>query len=229
MASMNEYEPIDFTRTCTIRVGYPESLKEYIVHEGLLTSCSKFFRLALKAGWKESEDRVVYLPEENGAVVEQYLHLLYHRQIGHFRAQAKDDQKNDSNNAQDAQDQICENLCDLYLFADRVQDTDAKNTIMDAMYSLCIEQIGTVSQYAKGYTPNLASIEKIYYGTPGPCPIRQFFAELYACRAQKSWCAAFNIAIWPREFLEEMIDMYTTFKKPTANPFKNRLKFHEIE
>jgi hypothetical protein len=86
-----------------------------------------------------------------------------------------------------------------------------------------------VSQYAKGYTPNLACVEKIYYGTPGPCPMRQFVAELYACRGQPFWCEAFNIGIWPREFLEDLIKMFTTFKKPTSNPFKNRLKFHEVD
>jgi len=57
-------------------VGSKDSLKTYIVHSEALISRSVFFRKALSGPWKEANERVVRMPDDDIETLELYLHLV---------------------------------------------------------------------------------------------------------------------------------------------------------
>ena len=48
-----------------IVVGDPEAVRDFYIHEALLTTRSKFFERAMRKGWKEAEHKLVKLPEDD--------------------------------------------------------------------------------------------------------------------------------------------------------------------
>jgi hypothetical protein len=53
-----------------IEVGTGDELRCFTVHDAFLTSRSLFFRKALSGAWKESEERVIKLPEDRNDTFE---------------------------------------------------------------------------------------------------------------------------------------------------------------
>lgn len=53
----------------------------FVVHEALLTHHSPFFRAALTGKFKEAEEKVVRLPEEQPSVVESFVYWVYHQRF----------------------------------------------------------------------------------------------------------------------------------------------------
>jgi len=58
-------------------VGTTIDQDEFFVHEDLICPRNEFFRKAMNGQWKESEKRMVPLPEDEAAVFSLYLKLLY--------------------------------------------------------------------------------------------------------------------------------------------------------
>lgn len=63
----------------TIIIGKEE--KKFVVHEHLLTHYSDFFRAALTGDFKEAEDKIVRLEEEDPTVFEFFVHWLYYQRF----------------------------------------------------------------------------------------------------------------------------------------------------
>lgn len=59
----------------TVVVG--ESQQEITAHEGVLCGSSKLFRNAMNGKWKESEDRRIFLPDDDPETFRSYLQLCY--------------------------------------------------------------------------------------------------------------------------------------------------------
>jgi hypothetical protein len=71
--------------------------------------------------WKESEDGIVRLPEDDPQVFDIYVQSLYLGHVSQF-------------NGQDADGLDYGMLADLYAIAQKLQDVKAKNTASRAIY-----------------------------------------------------------------------------------------------
>jgi hypothetical protein len=54
-----------------------DNTETFNVHTALLTARSEFFKKALNGAWKEAEDKVFKLPEDDPANFATYVHHLY--------------------------------------------------------------------------------------------------------------------------------------------------------
>ena len=64
-----------------VNVGEDDEMKTFFVHHGLLTQNSSFFTTALKSPWKEAQEQIVELPEDDTDVFELYLQWLYQHKL----------------------------------------------------------------------------------------------------------------------------------------------------
>ena len=67
--------------TVCVVVGQEPNQKKFFVDPYRICYCSKFFRNALRGGWKSAEDLKVTLKEENPRVFAWYLDTLYVRML----------------------------------------------------------------------------------------------------------------------------------------------------
>ncbi|KAF2660739.1 hypothetical protein K491DRAFT_573800, partial [Lophiostoma macrostomum CBS 122681] len=157
--------------TVKLLVGDAQQQEEFIVHEHIITTRSKFFEAALKDAWKEAEERVIKLPEDDPEVVLQYVRLLYGQNMS-FKV-APDSKF--ASTVQAAFFSKSELLCKLYVFGEKMQDLRLKNTAMEAMHATWTpkQSDGSIQ------TPGFSSVGVIYEGTPGPCPPRRLLVQLY--------------------------------------------------
>ncbi len=51
--------------------------QKFAVHEDLICRSSEFFKAAVSKGWKEEQDREVYLPEQQPLAFQTYLQFIY--------------------------------------------------------------------------------------------------------------------------------------------------------
>jgi hypothetical protein len=61
----------------TVLVGDGDDKHDFTVHEDVICGCSEFFRKAMNGKWKESEERVVPLPQEDPEIFSMYLQACY--------------------------------------------------------------------------------------------------------------------------------------------------------
>jgi hypothetical protein len=69
------------TDTVRIRVGTGDNVKEFVIHKRVLTARSDFFVKALEKHWKEGEDKVVELPEDDIEIFNLYRGLVYSQHL----------------------------------------------------------------------------------------------------------------------------------------------------
>ncbi|KAF1950260.1 hypothetical protein CC80DRAFT_539715 [Byssothecium circinans] len=87
MANENHFLDDLGTSVITVNVGSGTNLKAFTVHEKLLCERSEFFRTTLNGKWKESDVRVVDLPEDDPATFALYVQCLY---AGHITQRESD-------------------------------------------------------------------------------------------------------------------------------------------
>jgi hypothetical protein len=176
-------------------VGTGDNQQDFDVHESFLTGSSLFFKNALSGDWIEAKTRRVNLPEEEPAVFHDYVHFLYRRTLC---------VKSDSNDGIDEQ----ESLLKLYVLAEKLQDMDMKNVVMEAMYN-CFCEICT----GENHTPNVECIRIVYEGTPAGSPMRRLLVDFYTYYHGAS---SFKVDDdYPYELLHELtINLLTKRTKP---------------
>lgn len=64
-------------KAITAVVGQGDNKRDFIVHEELICESSEFFRKALAGNWKETQDRIVKLPEDDPDMFALYLQAVY--------------------------------------------------------------------------------------------------------------------------------------------------------
>ena len=100
-----------------VKVLVGEQEQAFTVHEGLICARSKFFRNAMNGNWLEADEKIVRLPDDEPAVFEGYLAVLYLKELPVIN-------ENDG--------QYLE-LAKLYVFAEKLMDTKSKNVIVEEM------------------------------------------------------------------------------------------------
>lgn len=65
--------------TITVLVAEGNAQKKFVIHQDLICARSDFFRNSMKDGWKESNEGVVELPEDDPQIFGLYVQSLYVR------------------------------------------------------------------------------------------------------------------------------------------------------
>lgn len=161
--------------------------RTYYVHQNLITARSEYFKRATNGKWLESDERTVNLREDLPYVFEIYLSLLYTGTLA---------TKNRLRNHETAEEY--EVLARIYVLAERLQDTKAKNFISEAILELSRELITTSSRAPI----SISAVEIIYGGTPESSQARRLFVDLFADHGGDEWLPA-NADI-PHDFLYDL-------------------------
>jgi hypothetical protein len=182
-----------------ISVGTGNDKQDFDVHESFLRS-SLFFRKALSGDWIEAKTRHVNLPEEEPAVFHDYIHFLYTHSlcVRSGNKPGEDDDGHDENKS----------LLKLYVLAERLQDINTKNVVIEAMYN-CLWGICT----SGSQMPDVECIRIVYEGTPACSPMRRLLVDFYTYYAGAS---SFKLdGDYPHELLLELtINLLTKRTRP---------------
>ncbi|QDS75897.1 hypothetical protein FKW77_002473 [Venturia effusa] len=131
----------DWTKTITVVVGgtaleSPSQIghnranaivKSYVVHETIIRAESPFFEAALSKEWKESQERVVKLPEQYPEAFDIYVRWIYSGKLLISRI--------DLTEISDFVI-LTSNLSRAYILGDVLQDTDFKDAIIDSYFDI---------------------------------------------------------------------------------------------
>ncbi|KAF2801691.1 uncharacterized protein BDZ99DRAFT_528162 [Mytilinidion resinicola] len=128
-----------------VRVGSPPT--DFSVHESLVCSRSPFFANAMNGAWAEAESRVVPLPDDAPSTFALYRTWLY---TGLLACKSSSDSDE------------WELLACAYVLGEKLQDSDFKDTVIDAM----------VEKFNKHH-PTTAKPRVAPAPTPGPYRIGQ--------------------------------------------------------
>jgi hypothetical protein len=155
------------------------------VHKPLLTSRSEFIKRATSEEWygRTFIADNVDLPDDDPNTVKLYLNLVYANQLvingtGQWLK-----------------------LCQLYVLAEKLQDTTSKNKIIDGMLVFSQELVKEtpLSVNSKRMLPAAATV-KLYEGTPDRSQARKLLLDLYSDFGDESWLRSEQTEL-PAEFI----------------------------
>lgn len=106
-----------------VEVGTGKNSKTYAIYSSTLTNRSLFFRKALSDPWKEAEEKVVRLPEDDVRTFELYLHYIYNNEFACTSTTPDNQRGRTERNA----------LARLYVLCEKLQDSRSKNCIIKAL------------------------------------------------------------------------------------------------
>jgi hypothetical protein len=150
------------------------------VHEDLLTSRSEYFKRATNEKWLEYKEGIGF-PEGKLNIFQCYINLVYTGQL--------------ATKTHDFEDEYT-TLIELYVLAEKFQDTQAKNDIIDAM--LHKSRIRSVADQL----PYMKDINYLYDGTMEGSKARKLLVDLYVDYGEMSMLHS-NDEI-PGEFLHDL-------------------------
>jgi hypothetical protein len=173
-----------------VKVGEGENQETFDVHESLITSHSLFFKKAMSGSWKESEDRVIKLPEDDPEIFNVYVHHLYTGSVAVIPEPLPADY---------AGAPTRKIICLLYVLAEKLQDIKAKNSAIEALLADCrVKQPN-----GKYYFPGSHNVDIIYSGTLPGSMARKFLVDIYTHKATGKWITKHPEL--PDEFLKDLL------------------------
>ncbi|KAH7095302.1 hypothetical protein FB567DRAFT_543641 [Paraphoma chrysanthemicola] len=171
-----------------IVVGRDDDKRELHVHEALLTARSKFFASAMRKGWKEAEEKIVKLPDDEHDVFELYASLVYTGTVPAFDEQLERVIPGYAEETICNHPQVCgskyESLVKLYVLAEKLQDTQAKNATVDALITKVQHESQVVNTDEGPCMPSISSIRTMYEATSHHCPGRQVLIDCFVWYGQ---------------------------------------------
>ncbi|KAF2641195.1 hypothetical protein P280DRAFT_479621 [Massarina eburnea CBS 473.64] len=144
-------------------VGLEGQSQTFFVHERLVTDRAPFFEKALHGQLKESDDKIIELPDDSPTVFFTYLQLLYTSKLP---IKAKIGRPDDKNLRHEY-----DILVELYVLAEKLQDVDTRNIAIDAMIA---------KSRSEKSLPGMYNVQRIFDDTSEGSPLRQFVIDLYA-------------------------------------------------
>ncbi|KAF2122077.1 hypothetical protein BDV96DRAFT_483324 [Lophiotrema nucula] len=180
------FNPQSFIR---IEVGKGEETKSFNVQENVLSEFTSFFERGLRFPiWKENQDQVVKLPEDDPKIFELYLHAIYRGELPTL----EDDPEIDSTTEHEY-----ETLCKLFVLAEKLVDGKTKNLVIRAIFAATEQRhVDGIIRY-----PDSNSVTIAFEGTPENCNLRALLSALYVHCANASWWEGEVAECWPKEFL----------------------------
>ncbi|KAG9204588.1 hypothetical protein G6514_000372 [Epicoccum nigrum] len=185
---VSEAKRMKFDDLVHVEVGTGENSKAYAIYSSTLTTRSLFFQKALSGPWKEIEERVVHLPEDDVRAFDLYIHYIYNNE---FACSPSDDQYGEEERGTFAR---------VYLLCEKLQDSRSKNCIIKAL-SDSIYQIRSNGRWS---IPEFAVVEILYKGTFKGSPVRRMLVEIFAQGVSPNSMSRTGIDKYPEEFLQEL-------------------------
>lgn len=128
------------------------------MHEGLITSRSRFFRNALNGSWQESDTKIIPLDDVLPSIFEIYLNSLYFNRLPVIAAEGADEKTGQ-----------VQSLIEVYILADRLMDSTTKNLVIEA----------TIGRIRERKLPKEDAVSRLYDGTTENDPMRKLFVNMY--------------------------------------------------
>jgi hypothetical protein len=196
----NQFEGREYTHVLTSRLSYYGFIQVCVgqegnratfdIHQYLIATRSPLFKKATTGEWKEAQERLVKPPDDEPMTFQQYVHLLYPGKLAVVADPITG--KNDG-----AEEMV--RLAKLYVLAEKLQDVETKNMVIDAML-LSFRQVRSDGAI---YCPGHNIVSLINAGTPSSSPMRVLMADLVAYRGESSWMAK-KRAEWPSDFMADL-------------------------
>jgi hypothetical protein len=116
-------------------------MKQFVVHENLLTYYSNFFRAALKGGFKEAREKTVSLEDQSPWLFEVFVHWLYYQR---FPDEAYNDDQEiiklfHNDNYVTTMYPGSNTLINLHVFADKYDEEKLRKATLDELYRRVFE------------------------------------------------------------------------------------------
>ncbi|KAB2105992.1 hypothetical protein AG0111_0g6179 [Alternaria gaisen] len=148
----------------SVLVGTGSGKADFRVHRTLFTSRSKFFERATSNDSQGKDELLVTLLDEDPQTFRLYLNLVYANQLATRGPEQ------------------WPKLCQLYVLAERLQDTKSKNEIVEGMYSFLNELLlkpWSPSTRSKHYLPAVATAI-LFEGMTEKSRVRALLVDFYA-------------------------------------------------
>ena len=170
--------------------------KRFNVHEALVKPRSEFVRLALRGEWKEAQERIIPLPEDDPDVFSVYQQWLYGSLV-YTR----------HNNGLSTPDDEYRTLVRAYILGEKFMDQDFKDAIADAI----VEKLRTLRRFDSGLT------DLVFENTPSTSPLRRLWMDAYYHFGSPEWLDATLVgspinAEFMVEFSRYQMDSRTGFR-----------------
>jgi hypothetical protein len=157
----------------------------------------------LTGGFKESEDKIVRLDEEqNGQIFEFFVHWLYYQRLPN-----KDDTAELYNAWADDEaggEKMTENLIHLYVLSDKYDVPELKVQAMTLLFNH-IEYNDTIE------LPLIPDIRFAFENLPEENPLCRYLVDAYCYWATADVWKDFGSLNWPTEFVARVLAQYTEF------------------
>lgn len=114
-----------------MRIGEEDDKATFDIHQHSIAFRSAFFKKAITGDWKEAQDRVVKLPEDELTTFQHYVHLLYTGKLGVVPESGPAPYDGGEEKIR---------LAKLYVLAEKLQDVDTKNLVETLCYSAVARQ-----------------------------------------------------------------------------------------
>ncbi|KAJ4338018.1 hypothetical protein N0V95_008191, partial [Ascochyta clinopodiicola] len=158
----------------TVSVGTGSAQQEFVAHESFLTSRSEFFRRAMNGAWEESESRVVKLPEDDPHTFELYMSFVYTGQVP-VNDQLEDlPEEVDKSELRKIIKEEYDNFFRLYILADKLQDSVAKDAAIAAIFKVRTSGIHN-GLYCM---PKYKTLSMIYEQLPAGSPAKRLAVDI---------------------------------------------------
>jgi hypothetical protein len=129
--------------------------KVFYIHEGTLTSTSKFFVNAMKPEWRTDPQKPIDLSDDEPERFEVYCQWLYGRKIAEKEAVSATEF----------------HLAKLYVFGEKIMDETFQNAVLTTFMDIC---------HAEQLYPGNDVVRMIYKGTSGPeLPARRLLVDIW--------------------------------------------------
>jgi hypothetical protein len=157
-----------------------------------------FFRKALSGPWKEAEERVVHLPEDDVRTFDLYLHYIYNNEFACISNSVNDQYGSTERDA----------LARLYVLCEKLQDSRSKNCIIQALS----DSIYKIRPDGTTAAPEFTVVETLYKGTVRGSPVRRMVVDIFVQGAGSKSVPQELFDKYPGEFLQELaVCLMTTF------------------
>ncbi|KAI4664949.1 uncharacterized protein J4E79_003248 [Alternaria viburni] len=168
--------------TICVVVGKEPNKSKFFMDPRRICHCSKFFRNALRGGWKSAQNLKVTLKEEDPRIFAWYLDTLYNGTKLSFQGQPWSFQP----------------MSELYVLAEMLMDDSTKKNILAAIQKRC------ESPHFGHSLPEPSAVRTIYDGTPESSPARRLMVDIFSQRAIKERIEHWTTENLPKDFLLDL-------------------------
>lgn len=153
----------------TLLVGKEE--QKFAVHKEILRAHSPFFRSAVQQNWKEGQEGIIRLPDDDPEVLELYEEWLYEGKIF-----SQDEQQVEDSDESDL-------LIKAFVFGEKIQDGRFRDAAIDCL----IACLNSKDENRYKWFPTEQGIDMVYEGTPPGSPLRRLMVDMHVYYGEESW------------------------------------------